>query len=117
MRRRTVRSGMRFMAAGVICVILATFFQGQLSRLLFMGMADQARLTFFGFLVGWILSGWGALVAVAGFVQSGQGKETERLAPAFLLLVSLIILFFVLAYNAMTSPPSPQLRQGETVDI
>ncbi|HJV66837.1 MAG TPA: hypothetical protein VJ550_13965 [Geomonas sp.] len=117
MRKRTIRSGLRFMIAGILCVILATFFHAQLASLLFGGMADEGRLTFLGFFLGWMLSGWGALLAVAGFVQGGVNSDRVRLAPTFLLLVSLVILFFVLAYDSMTSPRVPPLQPGETINI
>ena len=105
MRKKTIRSGLRFIIGGILCVILSTFFHSQISNLLFMGMADEGRLTFLGFFLGWVLSGWGAMVAVAGFVQSGAaGAERVRIAPTLLLLVSLVILFFVLAYDSITTP-------------
>jgi uncharacterized membrane protein YcaP (DUF421 family) len=108
---------MRFMISGVICVTLVTFFHLEISRFLFMGLADEARVTYLGFILGWVLGGWGALVAVAGFVQSGSANDRVSLAPTFLLLTSVVVLFFVLAYNAMTSPSAPKLRPGETIDI
>jgi hypothetical protein len=117
MRKRTIRSGLRFMIAGIACVILATFFHAQISNLLFAGMADEGKLTFLGFFLGWMLSGYGALWTVAGFVQSGANSERVRLAPTFLLLVSLVVLFFVLAYDSMSSPRVPPLQPGETINI
>ena len=117
MRKRTLRSGMRVMVAAIVCVIVATFFSSQVSRWLFMGMADEGRLSFLLFFMGWVCAGWGTLVAVAGFVQSGAGNEQVKIASTFILLISLIVLFFVLAYNSMITPSVPPLKPGDTINI
>ncbi|MCM0082051.1 hypothetical protein L4X63_10665 [Geomonas sp. Red32] len=118
MRRVIVRSGLRFIATGIALILVAIFFSAQVSDLLFLGMADDARLTFLGFFVGGMCAGWGILVAVLGFVQRDVGERKVKLAPAFLLLVSLVVLFFVLVYNSFTAPPAAApLQQGETITI
>jgi membrane protease YdiL (CAAX protease family) len=118
MRSQTVRSGLRYLAAGVICIILATYFPAQVSRYLFLGFADQFRLAFLGLFIGGISSAWGILIAAAGFLQSGAQENRVRLAPTVLLLFALIALFFVLAYHSCTVPQThPQLQPGESIDI
>ena len=117
MRKKTVRSGLRFIALGIACVMVATFFHAELSRLLFLDMFSQARVMSAGFLVGGITGAWGVLVAAAGLLQSGSDEPGVRLAPTVLLLFSLIILFFVLFYNSISIPQSPSLQPGESIDI
>jgi len=117
MRNKTIRSGLRFIAAGIVCVMVATFFHAEVSRLLFLDMADEARLTFLGFFLGGICGGCGVLVAAVGLLQSGSQEARVRLAPTVLLLISLIALFFVLAYNSMSVPQANPLQQGESVNI
>lgn len=118
MRSQTVRSGLRYLTAGVISIIVATYFPAQVSRYLFLGFADQFRLAFLGFFIGGMSSAWGIIIAAAGFLQSGAQEKRVRLAPTILLLFALIALFFVLAYNSFTIPQSqPQLEPGESIDI
>jgi hypothetical protein len=102
----------------MIVVMLATFFPGQVASLLFLGMADEVRLTFLGFFIGGACGGWGVLVAAVGLLQSGTpGEARIRLMPTIMLLFSLIILFFVLTYNFVTTTHPPQLEPGESVTI
>jgi hypothetical protein len=120
MRKATVRSGLRFIAAGMIMVMLATFFPGTVASLLFLGMADEVRLTFLGFLLGGACGGWGVLVAAVGLLQTGSPADSRiPLMPSVMLLFSLVVLFFVLTYNFVTSTSSPQqqLEPGESINI
>ena len=117
MRERTVRSGLRFIAAGILCVMVATFFHAEVSRLLFLDTFNEARLTSVGFFIGGVTGAWGVLVAAAGLLQSGSAEPRVRLAPTVMLLLSLIVLFFVLAYNSIPLPQGPSLPPGESVDI
>ena len=117
MRKKTVRSGLRFIAAGIMCVMVATFFHSELSRLFFLDMFNEARLTSLGFFAGGLSGAWGVLVAAAGLLQSGSEEPRVRLAPTVMLLISLIVLFFVLAYNSISIPTAPSLQRGESVDI
>ena len=117
MRKSTVRSGLRFMGFGIACVIVATFFQEQVSRLLFLGLAGEASLTFLGFFLGGMCGGFGVLIAAAGLLQSAAPGSRVRLAPTVLMLISLIVLFFVLAYHSLTTPSVPRLQPGESISI
>jgi hypothetical protein len=118
MRSKTVRNGLRFIAGGVLCIILATFFTHQISRYLFLGLADEDRLAMLGFFAGGMSSAWGILIAAAGVLQSGAKEMRVRLAPTILLLFALISLFFVLTYKSFTAPPAqPQLQPGESINI
>jgi hypothetical protein len=117
MRKKTVRAGLKFMLVGILCVTVATFFPGEAARLLFLGIGGEARITMFGFFLGGTFGGLGVLVAAAGLLQGGAAEKEVRLAPMVLLLLSLVILFFVLAYTALTTPEPPSLPPGESVDI
>ena len=119
MRKKTVRSGLNFMLAGVVCVIIATFFPVQAATLLLLGIGGDVRVTFLGFFLAGVCGGFGVLVSAAGLLQSGGDDERGvRLAPTVLVLLSLVILFFVLAYNAFTTiPQSPALPRGESINI
>jgi hypothetical protein len=117
MRKRTVRSGLRFMIAGIVCIILATFFPAQMSTLLFLGLPDEAHVSFLGFFVGGVCAGWGIVMTAIGIMQSGIDDIRVRLMPTIMLLFSLVILFFVLAYSSVSRPQPPHLEPGESVNI
>jgi preprotein translocase subunit Sec61beta len=117
MRKKTVRRGLRFIAVGILCLMVATFFPAQASRLLFLGIGGEVRLTFFGFFLGGMCGGCGVLVAAAGLLQSGSEETRVRLAPTVMLLLSLVVLFFVLAYNSVTAPQTTPLQPGDSVNI
>ncbi|MBU5614826.1 hypothetical protein [Geomonas azotofigens] len=117
MRKSTVRRGIRSICAGIIALIVATFFHGEISTLLMLGLAGEARLTFLGFFLAGMLGGFGVLVAAFGLLQNGQGEPPVRLFPTILLLFSLVVLFFVLTYTWITSPPAPVLAPGESINI
>jgi hypothetical protein len=118
MRKKTVRTGLKFMLAGVACVIIATFFPGEAASLLLLGIGGDVRITFVGFFLGGLCGGCGVLVSAAGLLQAGGDERGVRLAPTVLLMLSLVVLFFVLAYNSFTSPPeSPSLQRGESINI
>ena len=118
MRKKTVRTGLKFMLAGIVCVMIATFFPGEAASLLLLGIGGDVRITFLGFFLGGVCGGCGVLVAAVGLLQSGGDEKGVRLAPTIVLLLSLIVLFFVLAYNAfITIPESPALPRGESINI
>ena len=117
MRKKTVRSGIRFISAGVICLMAATFFSSELASLLFLGIGGEATITFSGFFLAGMFGGCGVLVAAAGLLQSGVDQPRVRLVPPLVLLLSLIVLFFVLAYTSITTPRPPMLQPGESINI
>jgi hypothetical protein len=118
MRKKTVRTGLKFMLAAILCVTVATFFPGEAASLLMLGIGGDIRITFLGFFLGGVCGGCGVLVAAAGLLQTGGDERGVRLAPTVLLLFSLVVLFFVLAYSALTAAPvAPSLPRGESIKI
>ena len=117
MRKQTVRSGLRLIAAGILCLIAVSFFSFELARLLFLGIDGEARLTLVGFLAGGVCGGCGVVVAAAGLLQSESREARVRLLPTLMLLFSLVVLFFFLTYNSIQAPPTRTLPPGESVDI
>lgn len=117
MHKKTVRSGLRLIAAGMVFVLVATFFHDQLSRLLFLDMVNQGRVTFLGFFLGGISAGCGVLVSAVGLLRSGGDEPQVVLTPTFVFLFSLVLLFFVLAYKTVPAQLRPMLPPGESVNI
>jgi hypothetical protein len=118
MRKKTVRTGLKFLVAGILCVTVATFFSGEAANLLLLGIGGDVRITFLGFFLGGVCGGCGVLVSAAGLLQSGGDERGVRLAPTVLLMLALMVLFFVLSYKAFTTiPESPALPRGESINI
>lgn len=117
MRKKTVRSGIRAIAASIISLMVATFFHDSLAEFLLLGLEGEARLVFCGFFLAGILGGFGVLVAAIGLLQSEASHSRARLAPSILLLLSLVFLFFVLTYTSFTNPAPPRLEPGESISI
>jgi hypothetical protein len=118
MRKKTVKSGLKFMLAGIICVIIATFFSAEAANILLLGIGGEVRITFLGFFLGGVCGGCGILVAATGLLQAGGVERDVRLVPTVVLLVSMVVLFFVLAYNSLTATPeAPPLQRGESISI
>jgi len=117
MRKRTVRTGIKAISAAILSLMAATFFHADLAELLRLGMEGEGRLTFLGFFFAGALGGFGVLVAALGLLQSGAGQPRVRLLPSLVFLFSLIVLFFVLTYTSITTPRSPALEPGESINI
>jgi glucan phosphoethanolaminetransferase (alkaline phosphatase superfamily) len=118
MRKRTVRTGLRLLAAAVTLLLLGTFYSQQLNSLFALpsdGAFEFVRLAFFW---GGILGG-GAIVTISvGLVQRSRGDENIRLFRAVILVLIMVVLFFTLFYRSLTSPlPEQPLRPGETLII
>ncbi len=117
-RKRTVRSGLRFMIAAVVLLLLGTFYGQQVNAVLSLptdGAFEFVRLAFF-----WagIFGASGVIICIAGLVQRSPGIEKFRLMPSFFLFVLLLVVFFTLFYRTLTAPPADRpLRPGETLII
>jgi len=119
MRKRTVRSGLKFMLAGIICVIVASFFPAQAADILLLGVGGEVRITFLGFFLGGVCGGCGVLVTATGLVQAGGNDRSVRLFPTVAMLFTAVVLFFVLAYTSFTRPlpEAPPLQRGQSISI
>ena len=119
MRKKTLRSGLRFISLGMFCLTAGTFFPAELSGLLLMGIDGVARITLLGFFLGGMFGGFGVLVAAAGLLLQGRTDETRlRLAPTIMFLLSMVALFFFLTFNALSVPDNPpRLQRGESINI
>lgn len=118
MRKRTVRTGLRLLAAAVTLLLLGTFYSQQLNNIFALpadGALEFVRLALFW---GGVLGGGAVLTISVGLVQRSRVDERVRLFPAVILVVIMTALFFALFYRSLTSPPSQQpLRPGETLII
>jgi hypothetical protein len=88
MRKKTVRSGLRLITAGMLCLLAGTFFPVDLAGLLLLGFGGEAI-----------------------------DESRLRLTPSIMLLISVIVLFFFLAFGSFTPHQTPQLPSGESITI
>ena len=117
MRKGIAKSGLNLILAGVVPLILVTYYHEHFARLLFLPPAGETAFVYLGFFWGGMCGCLGILVTVTGLVRSaGQGPEV-RLAPAVILLAVAIILYFYLLYESFSKPAPPKLRPGETITI
>ena len=117
MHKGTAKSGLNLILAGVVPLILATFYHEHIARLLFLPPSGEPALVYLGFFWGAVCGCLGILVTVTGLVRSAGKGPDVRLAPTVILLAAVIVLYFFLLYSSFTSPAPPKLRPGETITI
>jgi len=117
MNKRTVKSGLNLICAGIVAIILSTFFNDDVTRFLSLTVSGQKRFIVFGLFCGGLCSGLGIMIALAGALHSQADSRDIRLARTVLLLLVVILLFFVLFYRSIHSPLQPPLRPGEAIII
>lgn len=117
MRKRTLKKGLNLLNAGLVAVILATFYHGSIAMLFGLSPAGETKLIFFGLFWGGVLGGAGIMVAMFGLLRRAQPEESIRLAPAVTLLALLAAIFLVLWFASARTPVQPRLAPGETITI
>lgn len=117
MRKRTVKTGFNLILAGVVSLILATFYHGHVARLLLLSPGGETVFVLLGLLAGAGAGSIGILVAMAGVVLGpGKGQEV-RLSYTVILLASALVIYFFLSYLSLTGTEQPMLEPGETITI
>ena len=117
MNKRTVRSGLNLIIAGIVAIILSTFFNDDVTRLLSLTIPAQKSFIAVGLFSGGLCSGLGIMIALAGALRSRADSARIRLTRTLLVLVAVILLFFALFYRSLTSLQEPPLRPDETIVI
>ncbi len=117
MNKRTVRSGLNLIIAGIVAIILSTFFNDDVTRLLSLTIPAQKTFIAVGLFSGGLCSGLGIMIAMAGALRSRAASGHISLVRTWLVLVAVILLFFVLFYRSLTSPQQSPLRPDETIVI
>lgn len=110
MRKRTVRNGMRLVLAAMILIILASFYHGAIADLLDLTMASEQRFYSLGIFWAAAMGGYGAVLAVLGFVLPATSRDAGiRIMPLILMVMGVVALFFYL-FAASFSAPAEQRR-------
>jgi uncharacterized membrane protein YkvI len=112
---------MRLVVAALILIILASFYNVQLSDLFSLSPSTESLVYHFSIFLAAAIGGYGVVAAVFGFVLSPLKNDPQiRLLPVLLGLLALIILFFYLLSVSIEAPARDEqrrLRPGETITI
>ena len=117
MNKRTVKSGLNLISAGIVAITLSTFFNSDVTQLLSLTISGQRRFIVFGLFCGGLCSGLGIMIALAGALNSRADSRDIRLLRSMLVLIVAILLFFTLFFRSINSPQPPPLKPGETIII
>lgn len=106
------------MIASLALLLLGTFYSQQINALFALpgdGATEFVKLAFF-----WsgIFGAAGVLVVIFGLMQRASAIDRFSLAPALLLFILLLTVFFTLFYRSLFLPPAREpMRPGETLII
>lgn len=121
MHKRTIRSGMRFVASALLLIILASFYHVQVADFLALTPAAESQLYQLGMFWAALFGGYGAVVMVIGFIRAPLKQDAHiRLLPGFIGICALIFLFFYLITSSFDAPVREEqrrVRPGETITI
>ncbi|MGA2151309.1 MAG: hypothetical protein ABSG48_03985 [Geobacteraceae bacterium] len=117
MRKRTIKSGLNLILAGIVSLILATFCHEHIARLFFLSPDSETIFIYLGFFSGGMFGCIGILATVAGLVRSSGERPAVSLSYTLILLAAAFIIYFFLLYSSFTSSEPPKLRPGETITI
>lgn len=117
MNKRTVKSGLNLIIAGIVAITLSTFFSSDVTQFLSLTISGQKRFIVFGLFCGGLCSGLGIMIALAGALNSRADSRDIRLSRTMLILIAAILLFFTLFFRSINSPQQPPLKPGETIVI
>jgi hypothetical protein len=116
-RGNYVKAGLNLLILAICMVILATFFHEDVSGLLSLSSAGEARFVFLGLFWGGVSGCVGILLTVVGIVRNPVRGRAVPLGPTLIVLAAIILLFFFLLYSSFNAPEQPRLRPGETITI
>jgi hypothetical protein len=118
MRAATVKAGLKLLVVAVCLLIIGSFYHAALTEAFSLSPTASGQFIYLAFFWSGTLGGCGIVVVIVGLLRSAVIGERVRLAPAVLLLLAVVALFFFLLYQSFTTPAeAPKLRPGETVII
>lgn len=117
MRKRTIKSGLNLILAGVVSITLATFYHSHFARMLLLSVGEETIFILAGLLFGGGVAFVGILLTLAGMLRkTGNGREV-RLCYTLVLLASALIIFFFLFFLSDGNSDQPGLKPGESITI
>ena len=119
MRKRTIRGGMRLILAALALIILVSFFHGTIADLFSFSGASEQRFYSVGIFCAAAMGGYGAVLAVLGFVlPATHGDSGIRIMPLFLVAMGLVVLFLYLFAASFSEPVEQRrLKPGTSITI
>ncbi len=121
MRKRTIRNGMGLIMAALILIILASFYNMQLSDLFSLSPAAESRIYSYGIFWAAAIGGYGVVATVFGFVLPPIKSDANvRILPLVIGIFAMIFLFFYLLSSSIEAPSKDEQRRvqpGETITI
>jgi hypothetical protein len=117
MRKRTIKLGLKLILAGVVSLILATFYHEHIARLFLLSPDSETIFIWLGFFSGGILGCLGIMVTMTGLVRSAGEGPSVRLTYTLILLSASLIIYFYLLYASFITPEPARLLPGETITI
>lgn len=118
MRRKTVRDGLRLLAAAIFLLILGAFYSREIGGMIFFSRGGAVEFVQLAFFWGGILGGVGLVMICTGLLRASIRPDKSRVLPSLAIVLIMLGLFFLLFARALFSPPAQQpLRPGETLII
>lgn len=117
MRKRTIKSGLNLILAGVVSITLATFYHSHVARILLLSAGGETFFILMGLFLGSIACCLGILLTFTGMLRkSGNGPDVRLFYPLILLMSALVIFFFLFFMSKSNNEP-PSLEPGESINI
>src|SRR6266568_7485440 len=112
---------MRLVMAALILIVMASFYNVQLSDLFSLSPAAESRIYRLGMFWAAAIGGYGVVVAAFGLALSPLKDDARiRLMPIFLGISAMIYIFFYLLSSSVQAPQRDEqrrVRPGETITI
>jgi multisubunit Na+/H+ antiporter MnhG subunit len=84
---------------------------------LFQLSADADPFIYSVFSVELFFGGLGVIMSAIGLLRSPSIEQKTHLAPSFIILIAVTILFFILFFSFFKSFVPQQINPGETITI
>ena len=117
MRKSTVKHGLNSIIAGIVSIILASYFHHTIAALFHLSAEAEDNFIFFGIFCGGVFGGLGVIISAIGLLRSPSIEQKTRLAPSLIILIAVTILFFILFFSFFNSFVPQHIHPGETITI
>ena len=117
MRKKTIKLGLNLITAGIVLLILATFFHENVAAVFSLSTTVEARFVYISLFWGSAAGCIGIVVAAIGILRSEKYHDQVYITPSLIVLAAVIMLFFFLLFSSFQNPAHPRLHPGETIVI
>jgi hypothetical protein len=104
------RQGLNFLVFGLAIIVFPLMFKDELYHFFLIGSPEL--IAFLSFLVGSVLTGFGAMLTVAGLLRKSKVSEFRAIIPQIVILVILVIALLILAIRSDRLLPSLPVPAG-----